>query len=333
MKEDIRIRRVIMHILDTQQGICVYSEREMDIGSDFSDFLKDHISRIMESDEKKECIFEPESQVKEWVRALTDENFVQASFCIANRLHTIMEYNIEIPAADFFVILYQIEGISYLAFLKMNYKRSYTHRIQRSPEANTEVAVQKATLPGNTQKLTEAAVICLKDRERLYVVEKRYEVNGVRTNYFSKMFLECRDKWSEKEKLSIVQRTMDNLQKKYYAEHEQVKKQIETAVLLEKELEEKGKIEIQEIIESLENEEMQQEAKEKLERYQIENDRLEPQNDNTRKKLSFQSFKTDTGIEIKIPTREFEHENIQFMDCEDGTMQMLIGNFCRIEKK
>ena len=52
-KEDIRIRKVIMHILDTQTGQAIYSDTEMDAGPDFKDFLKGHIYRVLESDEKK----------------------------------------------------------------------------------------------------------------------------------------------------------------------------------------------------------------------------------------------------------------------------------------
>lgn len=334
-REDIRIRKAIMHVLDTQSGQCIYSENELDTGSDFCDFLRGHIWKVMESDEKKECVFEDDSEAAGWIKNLNTENFVTVSFYLANSLYGIMEENIDIPAADLFVVVYEIEREKYLAILKMNYKRSYTHQTIPGTETNVGVAIQKATLPGGTQKLSEAAIIELENRKRLYVTEKRYDVNGIKTNYFSQLFLRCRANRSEKEKLNTVQRVVEHMQQKYYCEGSgQVKRQIEAAIAMDHALEETGKIEIRDIIKRiLENEEMQQEAREKLERYGIENDRIEPKNESTKKRISFQTLKTDTGIEIRIPTQEFERDSIQLMDCEDGTIQMLIGNFERIEKR
>ena len=50
-KEDIRIRRVIIHILDSTVGLPVLSDREITFGSDFADFLRDHIFRVLDGDD------------------------------------------------------------------------------------------------------------------------------------------------------------------------------------------------------------------------------------------------------------------------------------------
>ena len=44
-KEDIRIRHVIVHILDSTVGLPVLSDQEIEFGSDFAEFLRDHIFR------------------------------------------------------------------------------------------------------------------------------------------------------------------------------------------------------------------------------------------------------------------------------------------------
>lgn len=332
-KEDIRIQKVIMHILDTQTGQAIYSDTEMDAGPDFKDFLKGHIYRVLESDEKKKSRFQELSEAAGWIEQLNAENFVTISFYLANSLYGIMNSNIDIPAADLLLVLFEIESEKYLAILKMNYKRSYTHRELPGAGRNVDIAVQKATLPGSGAKLSEAAIVNLKNRDELYVLEKRYEINGVKTNYFSEIFLQCKTNRSEKDKLSIVQRTIQNVQQKYYADNSP-KRQIETAQTMNRALAEDGEIDTKELIgQVLEGKEMQQEATELLERYGLGNSTIQPENENTRKKLYCQTLKTDTGIELKIPIQEFERDSIQFMDCEDGTMQMLIGNFGRVERR
>ena len=47
--EDIRIARSIIHILDSSVGVPVLSDKELEHGSDFGDFLRGHILRIAEA--------------------------------------------------------------------------------------------------------------------------------------------------------------------------------------------------------------------------------------------------------------------------------------------
>ena len=56
-KEDIRIRHVIVHILDSTVGLPVLSDSEIEFGSDFAEFLREHIYRIVSGDDSKDCEF------------------------------------------------------------------------------------------------------------------------------------------------------------------------------------------------------------------------------------------------------------------------------------
>ena len=57
VKEDIRIKKVIVHILDSTIGMPVLSDRELEYGSEFAEFLKEHIARISSGDDGKSCRF------------------------------------------------------------------------------------------------------------------------------------------------------------------------------------------------------------------------------------------------------------------------------------
>ena len=63
-KSDIRILKAIVHILDSTTGTPVLSDSELEFGSDFSDFLREHIWKIMSGDDVKKCRFiQEESKV------------------------------------------------------------------------------------------------------------------------------------------------------------------------------------------------------------------------------------------------------------------------------
>ena len=99
--------KVIVHILDSTVGVPVLSDALLDYGSDFGDFLREHIYRVETTDEKKTCQFcREESQVYQKIAAfaesgLEEETFIEISRNMAAWLYEIMNQNIEIPQADF----------------------------------------------------------------------------------------------------------------------------------------------------------------------------------------------------------------------------------------
>ena len=78
-KEDIRLRQVIIHIMDSTMGMPVLSDQVIDFGSDFGDFLRAHIFRLLESDDMKKCSFDEDSKVQAELEAYNEENFIPVS--------------------------------------------------------------------------------------------------------------------------------------------------------------------------------------------------------------------------------------------------------------
>ena len=324
-KDEIRIEQAIVHILDSSLGMPVLSDVVLDCGSDFSDFLKGHIFKVDSSDEIRSCTFQEESSVFH----LAEE--------IAGELYTIMNQNIDIPAADLLAVEYRVEKHRYLALLKMNYKTSYTHMTNSDPWGNNnDIIMQKAILPGETQKLSEAALIDLEAPQYVRLVEKKYDVNGVKTNYFSKLFLKCSGALSSKTKLAIVNKAVEEVQKKYFNESEQFEVRMETKSILNEEFTQQGGFEVPVVIDKIfkEHPEMKEEVQEKLEKYNLKEATVEPQNPNTTKKFTKQHLMTDTGIELKIPMEEYNNKDrIEFITNPDGTISVLIKNIGSIESR
>ena len=122
-KSDIRILKAIVHILDSTTGTPVLSDSELEFGSDFSDFLREHIWKIMSGDDVKKCRFiQEESKVFDIIKDIDDASFVPASKEVASFLYEIMNSNIDIPPADLILVVYEISQSVYLGILKMNYK-------------------------------------------------------------------------------------------------------------------------------------------------------------------------------------------------------------------
>lgn len=340
VKGDIVIRNAIVHILDSTVGMPVLSDKELDFGSDFSDFLKEHIYKVLVSDEKKSCEFiKEESQVYSLIEETNNGglDFVAFSKKISEKLYGIMNSNIDIPCADLLVVCFEINQIMHLALLKMNYKESYMHTTLSDEEGNSNsITKYRSILPGEGQKLLEAAIINLTDY-RLKIIEKKYDINGKKENYFSKLFLNCTSNLSQKTKLSIVEKAIENVQKEFFEESEQLKEKMKAKSVIHEEITAQGSISIPEVCDKIfeDKTELKEKFKEKIEKYNIkEEEEIIPQNEATTRKFEKQFLKTDTGIEIKIPMEQYNTtDSIEFITNGDGTISVLIKNIGHITSK
>lgn len=344
-KDDIVIRKAILHILDTNRGQCILSNTLLNPGPDLHDFIRNHIYKIISSDDTKNCEFDPEyspiySILETWDES-DETSFVETSQAIANKLYVAMGEGLDIPAADLLFVTFQAEGTIYLALLKMNYKESYTHEVtvdssyelhntQNSPmsplpnsdediaehESDTEKESEDNTVINTeiikTHSLLPSAtsripeaVIINLSDYHIKLLEKRYEINGEKAYYLSENFLVCRTSIPPKKKLNILTRVINNISNKY--DGADLKTKMDTKSALQKEYVDRKSFDVEEIGNKLfgKSPEKKSEFDEKMEQYDLQYDNFTVTNENTVKKLEKQVMVTDSGIEISIPMETY----------------------------
>lgn len=334
-RDEIIIRKAIVHIMDSTIGMPVLSDHLLELGPDLNDFLRGHIYKIASSDDMKSCQFnKEESFIYQCLENFKEEELISSSQEIGRYLYTIMNQNISITPADLFVVTYQVNSTMCLAFLKMNYKESYIHYASSDDNGNfNDVIKQKVTLPPESSKLSEAVLINLSDYS-IQLVERKYEINGVKTNYLSQIFLQCQTKLSSKTKLNIITKAVDQINQKYF--EEDFDKHMETKSIIHQEYLEQGSINVESISEKLfqDQVELKEEFTEKLGKYNLQTEEFKPQNKQTTKKFEKQFLTTDTGIEINIPMEQYNNKNnVEFITNVDGTISVLIKNINHITSK
>lgn len=336
-KEDIYIKRAIVHILDTMTGAPILSTRQLDFGSEFVDFLKSHIAKVAEGDESKECKFyKDESEIYKMLTDYSDNHFAQISKDIANLLYRVMESNIDIPPADLAVVRFGYRDNEYLALLKLNYKQFYIHRTlpvddeeeEDEQEFFNEIVRHKSVLPSGRQKLSEAAVINLNDLS-MWAVEKKYEVNGEKTNYFTYLFLKCSCRIPVKSKLSIVAKVIKSVQDDAYDELSQFEHRMKARAILKEMIDEKGSLKVEEVMDEVFRDDYGLKARfqEKIQKYDMTKDEILIREEKTLNMYHSQFLTTDTGIEVKIPMDQYKNpEGVEFITNGDGTTSLVIKN-------
>lgn len=337
VKEELRIEKVIVHILDSMVGMPVLSDTEIDFGSDFSDFLKEHISKLGSGDDVKTCRFyENESEVYQMLKDYKDDDFIPMSKALAESLYKIMNSNVDIPSADLTIVRFKDRDEEYLAILKINLRSNYTHRTSAVGDGNAnEIVKFKAVFPTESQRLTEAAIIRLRDMQ-VRLVEKKYEINGAKENYFSYLFLKCNSSLSPKKKLDIVTKAIESVQKNNLDEYHACEAQMRAKSIIQEEIERNGGFVVEDLADKVfeEQPDLRNEFQEKMEHYDMVKQEVVPQNDTTVRKYQRQCLYTDTGIEIKIPMDQYKDSNsVEFITNDDGTVSVLIKNIGHLEAK
>ena len=335
-KDEIIITNAIVHILETSVGTPILSEYVLERHEELNDLLRAHIHKVAAGDDLKSCVFsEDESEIYGLVRNFKEDDLIGFSKQAAIRLYDIMNANPDIPSADFCVVTFQSGGSPYLAMLKMNYRDSFIHMTQNADDGSNYNAIimQRATLPASGSRLSEAVIIDLNDYS-IQIVEKKYEVNGVKTNYLSELYLKCHAKMSQKAKMQIVEKAVEGINHKYFEDN--IEKQLETKAVIEQQIREEGAVMPAAIGEKLYREypTVKEEFDQKLEKYNMAAEEIRPQAETTVRKFQKQYLKTDTGIEINIPMDEYNrNENVEFITNPDGTICIMIKNISRLVSK
>ena len=323
VKEEIRIEKIIVHILDSTVGMPVLSDTEIDFGSDFADFIMEHIYKVASGDDIHTCSFyENESEVCHMLREYKDEDFIPLSKKLAESLYTIMNSNVDIPSADLVIVKFRDRDYSYLGILKINLRSNYTHRTAALEDGNANQIVKfKAVFPSESQRLTEAAIIRLSDLQ-VRLVEKKYEINGEKVNYFSYLFLKCNSSLSPKTKLNIVTKAIEKVQNDNLDEYTACEAKMRAKCIIQEELERNGGF----VVEELADRVFEEQPHLGLEVY--------TESETTVRKYQKQCLYTDTGIEIKIPMDRYkDSDSVEFITNPDGTVSVLIKNIGHLEAK
>lgn len=338
-KDDIVIRKTILHILDTTHGQCILSDHMLDPGPDLYEFIRSHIFKIISSDDTKECEFNPDtspvySLLEEWDEA-DEESFINTSQAVAKLLYRAMTEGSDIPPADLLFASFQAEGTKFLALLKMNYRESYTHELsgvagsdEEGSDATTMARIRKTStlLPNASTRIPEAVIINLTDLH-IRLLEKQYEINGEKTFYLSERFLVCHTNLPAKKKVNILTKVINSICNMY--DDADPKAKLDTKSALQKEVRDSQSFDVEQIGAALFGTSPEKKAAydEKMEEYDLQFDRFTPVNESTTKKLDKQIIVTDNGIEISIPMDVYNKlANVEVTTDVTGKSTIIIRN-------
>jgi len=333
MKE-ILIEKAILHILDSNIGTPVQSDRILPLDESV-EFLKKHIEKSIGDSEIKECVFEDgDNSVKALISDMTEDNFISATQQLSAGLYDIMTANVDIPAADIVFIIFRYGNHRFLGILKLNYKEAYTHSLIHMESATATNVIKYKTLFANeTQKLDECAFINL-DTMALRIKEKKYEIDGQKDFYLSSLFLKTQPAQSYKEQYRLVEKSAEQVVKKYYSGDSL--KQAEVKMAIKNNVDENLEIDIDDLSKAAfsDSPDMQTQYKQELSQKGLIGKKIKINQQIYNELEKSHRLITDLGIKMEIPSDLMKDKNkVEFFVNQDGTMSILIKNINEVKSR
>ncbi|HWI55124.1 MAG TPA: nucleoid-associated protein [Desulfobacteria bacterium] len=335
---NINFKHAIMHILDTNHDNVIISVKELNYDSDTMDFLDKHMQRVINDGGLKKAYFKPgDNELIGLFQKLNSnaDSFAELSEQLAARVFKTMQENPCIPAGDIVFAIYTIEDVSYFALIKFNYKHSYIHYVVNTDEGSVNTIVkQRTTLPGDTQRVEECVIVNLANCE-LEILEKPFEICGEKEYYLSKYIFKCDTSLSNAEKLKILDKAVAKISKKHQEDNFDKVSKLRSCV--SESLSESNRINVDNVAEMVfhENTHIKEEYIQEIRKAGLIEPVIEiPPTEKTGKKFQSQRLKTDSGIEINVPSHMYQNKDLlEFINNPDGTISILIKNVGKIFNK
>lgn len=328
----IQINKAIVHVLDYNSGVTVFSEEEMDVDSDIAQgFLKKHLLKSMEDGALVESAFLPDSGFAEHLQKYLDGQLTFREFStLAAQVASDAVSKVVPPfSTDLILCDFILDEARYFGVLFCNNRIGYTHTvIQDGGRMKNEIIKHYSILPSPSQRIESCAFVDIRSGQIKYA-DKPRSIDGQEVSILPDLLLGCTRSLSPKESVKIV----NTIVEKIAEEHGQ-----NTAEVLSKaknylvETSESGE-RVQpaelgaEIFDS--SPAMQAEFAEEVKRAGVPEaipvDRKAVQVNRTHK------IRTDTGIEISFPVDYFDNQDyMEFVNNPDGTISIQLKNIGKI---
>lgn len=328
----IIIEKAILHILDFNSGITVYSDELLTMQDSIETFLLKHIEKSLGSQDAKTGTFYEDSsfqeQLQSYLQGKTD--FIAFSKETAHTLEEAFSHAEEMVSADIIMVDVRVDDTRKIVIFKCNSHTGYVHQVNQTEQGiRNEIIHHFSILPGLSQKMEEFAIIDVVSRH-IDFVGKRYTIDGNAIVVFPEILLECRQAPSPKETIKNISKTAAKVAEAYGQDEVAAAAAVKSYIT--ENMQESDILDAAEAGKHIfkDNPAMQAD----YETHVKEAGFTEPvrmDQEATIKKMCKHKLKTDTGIELTIPTDYFDNtEYVEFNNNEDGTLSITLKHISNI---
>lgn len=332
------IHKFIIHVLDKNSDVPILNDYEGKINPEVDKFFQKIIKRVTKDDDLRKGIFKDYNNniIKNCCEQIIydESTFLENSKEIAAYLFDIMKINSEIDSCDLAICLYTVKDEKYVAILKLDYKKLYTHSIEFIDDKfNIQMVANEIGIP-ETGRQKQCAIIGtsgINDEFHLRLLDKDAEKEESESK-FIKEFLNAERIDDDKYKTKVFKKSAENWITNALTEN--IKQAEDMRSVLNYTLKEKNEIDVDDFIENnIKDDNLKESFKEHMEDkgldegFNIDKTWVE-------KKLKKRSIKTDNGFDLKGNLEDFEDPmKYSVKQNPDGSIDITLKNIRFYEEK
>lgn len=332
------IKRAILHILDGNSGVSVYSDEELDVSdASINNFISKHIEKVYEDASLRNAEFSDNSgfkyQLTEFIK--DEDTFVSLSQFIAKRMYEGITQSDKPDSSDLIVCDCILNERPTLAILKCDNKIGYTHQVmQGEGKVKNQIINHYAILPTTTQKISECAFINHEDFTIKYKGKNR-KIDGETADLIADILLECIYDISSRESVNAVKKIAKKVTEENGGDAIETMSKMKEYITENIEDGEKTYIDTEEVAEKIFDGKpgMRDEFIQKIEKANVPQ-KVEMNSYVTKKLASNVKIVTDIGVELTFPAEYYQNSDyVSFINNEDGTISIQINNIGEVINK
>lgn len=334
----VSVKNAILHILDANSGVSVFSDTELDISdASINNFITKHIEKIYEDPGLRSGEFAQNSGFKyhltEYLNGET--NLAQFSLFIAERLYDAIKSAEVTESCDIIVCDCIANDVPTLAVLKCDNKIGYTHQVTKDGGKISNALINHyAILPTTSQKISECAFINEEDFSIKYA-GKKHKIEGESVDLISEILLECYFDISVRESINAVKKIAKKVTDENGGDSIETSAKMKEFIVKNIEENEFEYIEPKEIAKAVFDGRpvMRDEFMEKIEDAGVP-EKVEVTSYVAKKMSANVKLVTDIGVELSFPAEYYrDGKYIDIINNEDGTISIQINNIGELINK
>lgn len=324
----LTFKHTIVHVLDKEMDMPLLSTGLLILNNEIEDFITRHLIKIFESSASSEAQFNSSASLPHQLESpFTTDSFITLSNELAQTFYHYMKEYQTIPSGDLVLTSFIKDEQDYFALLKLNYKEEYTHFVEQSNgNIVTQIIKNKGIFPGGSKQVEEGLII---NRETLKVTI----LDTSKEKYLKHLF-DLEPALSIKETLKTIEHVTNKVIETHYTEPIRAINALKDNIT--ESIARTQTIPVEKIMKQTfgDDEEVFTSCMEHIESFGLKDATLEIRDTKIGNKFASQKLKTDTGIEIKLPTHLFKDPDfIEIINEPNGTISVVIKNISQIINK
>lgn len=332
----IIIDRILMHMMDFEHQEIFYSDDFLELTPTMQEYYDKKLEKAWTSPQLKELTLGDFAPIILRSKDMIEDNdkFFQHAKSITQELFDLGKLIQLMPNSNIIFVECKIDGMKHMVIIKLNYKLAPVNIVEEDENGNKVVRItNRQTVPTKSASVEEAIIVNTENNS-VYIIEKRFEIDGKPDYYLNAQYLKGEPKMTDKQKVSLLNKTITKIESQFGVN------QFEPKALIKQEmvncvLENKAIKPIKIASTILERDyNAQEEAIDILTDLGIDEETTIAPTYESVERLSKCKIVTDTEIEITLNVTDYlEEHNIRKVRNEDGTYTIILDDIHDITLK